>query len=75
MNGKQINEIKKQVCTELNKTSFRHDMVEVSFDVEPKGLTIAGLPECLNDLKERKDSKLGDYDVFITNIRIELKKI
>lgn len=74
MNGKEIRTIKEDVCTELNKTSVRYDLTDVSFDIEPKGLVMAGLSECLKDL-DKNDAQLSDYEIIITNIRIEFKKI
>ncbi len=74
MNGKQIKTVKTEVCKELNKMKFRYDWTDVSFDIEPKGLTLAGLPECLKDLNGNADSRLNEYEIVITNIRIELIK-
>lgn len=74
MNGKEIRTIKEDACTELNKMSLRYDLLDASFDIEPKGLVLAGLSECFNDLEEN-DARLSDYEMVITNIRIEFKKI
>lgn len=73
MNNKVIGLIKEDVCEELNKMSFRYDMVDVCFDIEPKGLVLAGLSKCLNELDE--GAELEDYEMIITNIRIDFQKI
>lgn len=74
MNGKQIKTVKTEVCKELNKMKFRYDWTDVSFDIESKDLILAGLPECLKDLNDNADSRLNEYEIVITNIRIELIK-
>ena len=75
MNNKVIGIIKEDVCEELNKMSFRYDMVDVRFDIEPKGLVLAGLSKCLNELELDEGAELEDYEMIITNIRIDFQKI
>lgn len=73
MNNEGIRIIKEGVCEELNKMSVRYDMIDVCFDIEPKGLVLAGLSKCLNELDE--GAELKDYELIITNIRIDFRKI
>jgi len=75
MNGQQIKEIKKQVCTELSKIEFRYDMINVSCDVEPERLTLTGLSECMKDLHDRENSKMSDYEMVVTDIKIKFVKV
>lgn len=74
MNGKQILEVKTEVCTELNKMEFKYDMIRAYFDIDPSGLTMSGLSACLKDMGEREDSKISDYELVITGIKVNINK-
>ena len=74
MNAKQIGKMKREVCTELNKMGLRYDTVDVSFDIKPTGLVLTGVSDCLKDLSEREDASIGDYEIVVTQIRLEIQK-